>query len=640
MVGVAGVALCVAGVVAGAGPTGAGTNTITNPNLYLSSQADADAPSVNVLADSCPTVGACVAVGEYFVGNQVANAQPAVAVLSANTWSVSYLPATSPAQLNAVSCPSVGSCEVVGEANAIPIAFALTNGTFTLNSPPLPSGFTAGTLTGVSCPSVGSCVAVGYVSSQGIGFAFIDTLANGTWTPSPPILGHSGLDSVSCTGAVTACVAVGQVAATGGQTYLVATDSGAAPWSYQSLNSPQQPSTGTLLASVSCAVAGSCVAVGGYGGSSTSDSAEVGGIEVLSNGTWSSATAASGSSPAQFLTGVSCPTSASCVATAKGEDATPMVERLNNGAWSAQEAPLVGGTYLDALAGVSCASASWCEAGGGSLEVASAGSASGNVAAPYFTTAEVPTQGYWLLGYDGGVFSFGTANFHGSTGGIVLNEPVVGIASTPDGGGYWTTSLDGGVFAFGDAQFYGSLGGYHLNAPIEGIASTPDGKGYWLVASDGGVFSFGDAQFYGSTGGIHLNKPIVGIAVDPATGGYWLVAEDGGIFAFNAPFFGSTGGMALNKPILGMAATDNGGGYWLVASDGGVFCFGDAPFFGSTGGMALNAPIVSIAPTNDGGGYFLTGDDGGIFNFGDSAFYGSAAGAKINGFIVRGVTQK
>ena len=30
-------------------------------------------------------------------------------------------------------------------------------------------------------------------------------------------------------------------------------------------------------------------------------------------------------------------------------------------------------------------------------------------------------------------------------------------------------------------KFYGSTGGIHLNLPIVGIAATPDGEGYWLV---------------------------------------------------------------------------------------------------------------------------------------------------------------
>ena len=56
---------------------------------------------------------------------------------------------------------------------------------------------------------------------------------------------------------------------------------------------------------------------------------------------------------------------------------------------------------------------------------------------------------------------------------------------------------DGGVFTFGNAQFYGSMGGQQLNAPIVSIVPTSTGHGYWLVAKDGGIFAFGDAQFYG-----------------------------------------------------------------------------------------------------------------------------------------------
>ncbi|MGH8921093.1 MAG: hypothetical protein ACRD0H_22630, partial [Actinomycetes bacterium] len=65
---------------------------------------------------------------------------------------------------------------------------------------------------------------------------------------------------------------------------------------------------------------------------------------------------------------------------------------------------------------------------------------------------------------------------------------------------------------FGDAHFYGSTGAIHLAQPIVGMASTPDGRGYWLVAADGGVFSFGDATYKGSTGAIHLAQPVVGAA--------------------------------------------------------------------------------------------------------------------------------
>ena len=233
---------------------------------------------------------------------------------------------------------------------------------------------------------------------------------------------------------------------------------------------------------------------------------------------------------------------------------------------------------------------------------------------------------YWLAGSDGGIFSFGGAAFYGSMGGKPLNKPVVGLASTLNGGGYWEVASDGGIFNFGAANFYGSMGGQALNKPIVGLASGPEGSGYWEVASDGGIFSFGATTFYGSMGGKPLNKPIVGMAATPDGGGYWEVASDGGIFSFgDANFDGSMGGKTLNQPIVGMAATPDGGGYWEVASDGGIFSFGDASFYGSTGSMHLNAPIVGMATAPDGGGYWLVASDGGVFNYGDANFSGSAS---------------
>ncbi len=243
--------------------------------------------------------------------------------------------------------------------------------------------------------------------------------------------------------------------------------------------------------------------------------------------------------------------------------------------------------------------------------------------------------GYWLVASDGGIFSYGHAPFYGSTGGMHLNQPVVGVAATADNGGYWLVASDGGVFAYGDAGFYGSTGGMHLNRPVVGMAATPDGGGYWLVASDGGVFAYGDAGFYGSTGGMHLNQPVVGMAATPDGGGYWLVASDGGIFAYgDAGFYGSTGGMHLNRPVVGMAATPDGGGYWLVASDGGIFAYGDAGFYGSTGGMHLNRPVVGMASSLTGSGYWLVASDGGIFAYGDAAFFGSTGGMHLNQPVV------
>jgi outer membrane protein assembly factor BamB len=241
-----------------------------------------------------------------------------------------------------------------------------------------------------------------------------------------------------------------------------------------------------------------------------------------------------------------------------------------------------------------------------------------------------PRPGYWLVAADGGIFSFGGANFFGSTGSLALNRPVVGMAATPDHLGYWLVAADGGIFTFGDARFFGSTGAIHLNQPVVGMAATPTGQGYWLVAADGGIFTYGDARFFGSTGAIRLNQPVVGMAATPSGQGYWLVAADGGIFTYgDARFFGSTGAIRLNRPIVGLAATRDGGGYWLVAADGGIFTFGGARFFGSTGAIRLNQPVVGMAATPTGQGYWLAAADGGIFSFGDAAFEGSAGGLPL-----------
>ena len=195
-------------------------------------------------------------------------------------------------------------------------------------------------------------------------------------------------------------------------------------------------------------------------------------------------------------------------------------------------------------------------------------------------------------------YGFGDAPTPGSP--ITSNLPLVGAALAGTGSpasGYWEVASDGGIFSFGTAAFHGSMGGQPLNEPIVGMAATPDGNGYWEVASDGGIFSFGTAAFHGSMGGQPLNEPIVGMAATPDGNGYWEVASDGGIFSFGtAAFHGSMGGQPLNEPIVGMAATPDGDGYWEVASDGGIFSFGTAAFHGSMGGQPLNAPIVGMAP--------------------------------------------
>jgi photosystem II stability/assembly factor-like uncharacterized protein len=158
--------------------------------------------------------------------------------------------------------------------------------------------------------------------------------------------------------------------------------------------------------------------------------------------------------------------------------------------------------------------------------------------------------GYWLVGQDGGIFSFGQAAFKGSTGAMKLNQPIVGMAADPDGAGYWFVASDGGVFAF-DAPFTGSAGDIKLNQPIVGMAATPSGKGYWLVASDGGIFNYGAANFYQTK----IGGPAVAGMSPAADGkGYWIARVDGTVAGFGS--VKDLGGLtkAPNQPIVGMAS--------------------------------------------------------------------------------------
>jgi hypothetical protein len=243
--------------------------------------------------------------------------------------------------------------------------------------------------------------------------------------------------------------------------------------------------------------------------------------------------------------------------------------------------------------------------------------------------------GYWQVGADGGVFTFGSAQFYGSTGSLRLNRPVVGMAATPDGRGYWLVASDGGVFAFGDARFFGSTGGIALNKPIVGLVPSPEGGGYWLVASDGGVFAFGDAAFEGSLGADPPSTPITAMAPGAGGGGYWVADSAGQVFTFgDVSYDGDAPWSVGGARITGMSTTADGGGYWLASADGAVTGLGDAVYFGSLAGVVLNAPMVGIATTADGGGYWLQGADGGIFSFGDAEFLGSMGGRALNAPMV------
>ncbi|HXZ61922.1 MAG TPA: Ig-like domain repeat protein [Acidimicrobiales bacterium] len=261
-------------------------------------------------------------------------------------------------------------------------------------------------------------------------------------------------------------------------------------------------------------------------------------------------------------------------------------------------------------------------------------------------TVSAAARGYWLVGSDGGIFSFGAASFWGSMGGKPLQRPVVGITPTSGHGGYWLVASDGGVFSFGDTSFYGSLPGlglhpagsglpHSLNAPIVAIVPSATQHGYFMVASDGGVFAFGDARFAGSCPGIGgCVGSAVAVLPDHSGNGYWLVTDEGYVYAFgDAGYYGNaqvSGSLAVDA-----VATPDGHGYWILYANGTVLSFGDASPLGSPVGYVNQYnPATAIFTTADGHGYWVTAVRGDVFSYGNAPFLGGMAATNLNGGII------
>jgi hypothetical protein len=133
------------------------------------------------------------------------------------------------------------------------------------------------------------------------------------------------------------------------------------------------------------------------------------------------------------------------------------------------------------------------------------------------------------------------------------------MAATADGAGYWLVAADGGVFSYGDAQFHGSAADLTLNAPIVGVAGTRPASGYWLDGSDGGVFAFGSAPFWGASPS-RVGSVVGPVFPTPDDGGYWLLNASADVdygkgFGDVWPCWGSDASLTPQGPASGIVAT-------------------------------------------------------------------------------------
>ena len=618
-------AMVVAALTVGAGaaynPAAAGAASVRTEPVHAASTAHVGWNGYAVLAHatfsgvSCPSVSTCYAAGGF------SNNDSLVAKTTNGGVSWSTLTFTSTASigtLDDIACPDTTHCLATG-GGTVGTAFHTTDGVHWTQLT-LPAHTTEQSR--ISCISDTTCFSV---SLDGTG---LHTTNFGTsWTP---LAYHttSGATAISNTAIYFQSALVGWV--TGGDStscsnsqcdgHIQETVNGGSTWSFVAT-----PAGMPFINGIACKSASDCVAAGNTFTRAVS-------YQTINGGTsWSATTFPAGM---ELVNGMTCVNTSVCFAvgdehllfsnTGTYASSTAVAARTTNGgaSWSLQQ--ISGG--LSVASGVSCASTSACVIAGWTHTTAGlALTTDGGVP---------PPPGYYLVASDGGIFTFGSAVFHGSTGNVALAKPVVGMAVDATSNGYWMVASDGGIFTFGDARFHGSTGNVRLAKPIVGMATDPVTGGYWMVASDGGIFSF-DAPFYGSMGGKAISAPIVGITVLADGSGYYLTARDGTVYAFGAARFDTCIGKAPAgfAAIAGMGTDRVQGGYWLSDVAGDVaFCRG-APFHGQVQ-VKLAKPVVGMAATPDAGGYWLVATDGGIFSFGDAKFLGSTGAVKLTKPIV------
>jgi hypothetical protein len=589
---------------------------------------------------SCPSSSLCMAIGD----GPSYDADLAYGLLGATwngrVWTQIQVPnPDGQYHLQDVSCTSPTFCMAVGtddgyQGNYGPgegaAAMSWNGESWTALQVPTPDDFEIEgmELTSVSCTSADYCLAVGSDSGEDIddpqppySAPWLETWNGMQWSlsypPEPASVSSESLLGVSCATSGF-CLVVGDnesgpsvYASIDGKIRLLANPAGTADFD---------------LDGVSCVSASFCVLVG------SDPEGSVG--EVWNGQRLAVMPGAAGSKPGANLSAVACVSASQCVAIGSPS------ESWNGKSWSAVTVAEPAGSADTVLSDMSCGSSAACQAVGfwspntkddpsfGLVESWDGKTWSVEVPQPVVGIASTPDgKGYWVTDSTGSVTSSGDAPRYQSLAarGVAVDD-IVGIAPDPKATGFWLVGADGSVYPFGSATFHGSLPGLGVKvSDIEGIAPTSDGTGYWLVGADGGEFAFGDATYHGSLPGIGVKvHGVVGMVASPTGRGYLMVGSDGGVFAFGMRFFGSLPGLGVKvSDIVGVLPTVDGAGYVLAGADGGAFVFGHGSgFYGSLPGRGIHVDdVTGLALTPDDHGYWMVGSDGTVYGFGDAEVY-------------------
>jgi hypothetical protein len=270
--------------------------------------------------------------------------------------------------LRAVGCAAV-ACVVLCLASAGSAAASA----WSIQRTPNPAGGTDSVLSGVSCPSPTACTAVGYFTDlAGAGVPLAERWNGTSWTiqrpPSPAGATTSLLFDVSCT-SLRSCTAVGSVTRRSGITVPLAERWNGTIWSIQRTPNPRQANGNRVsyLGGVSCPSRTTCTAVGFSGNSAGTSGATL--AERWNGSVWTiQRTPDRANAKASFLSEVSCASPGSCTAvgyfTNRAGIGVTLAERWNGTGWTIQPTPTPAAATAVQLVGVSCASSRTCTAVG------------------------------------------------------------------------------------------------------------------------------------------------------------------------------------------------------------------------------------------------------------------------------------
>jgi hypothetical protein len=349
-------------IVVGSGAVGA----IPGLRRWQISPSPQFAEGYTLAGVSCASATSCVAVGALARG---VDFEALIETWDGASWTVTPNPFVSPTLylLNGVSCPEPTTCVAVGKfltPSGVEHTLIETRAGGEWSVTPSPNPDVSQTLNGVSCTSAAECVAVGTSTDGERERALVEEWNGTDWsvvpTPRPRHTPVMVLSGVSCVTA-TSCVAAGSAASDLGTQPLIERWNGT-KWSLATV--PYPDGTGNnQLSGVSCASGNRCVVVG--------SSAALNGplIEMWDGTSWSIAERPNPGTGGDALAGVSCPSRTRCVATGsfnsdkRKQLPRNLVEAWNGTAWTV--VPSV--SHLgqpDSLAGVSCPSTATCMAVG------------------------------------------------------------------------------------------------------------------------------------------------------------------------------------------------------------------------------------------------------------------------------------